>query len=97
MFKKIITDITGLNGEIQHIAAVMNELSESGRVIQDSVGELGDISAKTSKAAISIASATRAQSADMDNIAGSSSNLLSIVETLQAQMGRFNIGDTLKA
>ncbi|MDR1514390.1 MAG: methyl-accepting chemotaxis protein [Synergistaceae bacterium] len=97
MFKKIITDITDLNDEIQHITSVMNELSESRRVIERSVDELGDISSKTSTAAMSISTAAREQSADMHKIAGSSSNLLSIVETLQEQVSKFNIHDAPKA
>jgi methyl-accepting chemotaxis protein len=91
MFEKIIADITDLNGEIQQITSVTQELSESSRLIQDSVGELSEISTKTSRAALYIASAAKEQSSDMNKIANSSRNLLDIAETMQEQVKRFSV------
>ena len=93
MFEKIMVDITDLNGEIQQISAVTNELSASSKNIQNSVNELDDISTKTSMAAMYIASAAREQSADMNKIALSSVNLLNIAETMQEQVKHFNISE----
>jgi methyl-accepting chemotaxis protein len=91
MFEKIIADITALNEEIQIITTVTRELSGSGKVIQNSVDELGKISTKTSRAAMYIAAAAREQSLDTLKIADSSKDLLSIAETMQEQVKRFNI------
>jgi methyl-accepting chemotaxis protein len=93
MFEKIIADITSLNDEIHRISAVANRLSESSGNIQNSVDELGDISVKTSEAAMYIATAAREQSADMNKVAMSSVNLLNIAETMQEQVKRFSISE----
>ena len=91
MFEHIITDIAGLNNDIQRITSVVRELSESNRTIQSSVGELGEISTKTSKAALYIASAARSQSSDISNIAHSSKELLDIAENMQTQVRRLRM------
>ncbi|MDR3354743.1 MAG: methyl-accepting chemotaxis protein [Synergistaceae bacterium] len=93
MFEKIIADITILNGEIQQISSVTNQLSASSKSIQSSVDELGDISVKTSRAAMYIAAAAKEQSTDMNKIAVSSVNLLNIAETMQDQVKHFNISE----
>ncbi|MDR2175526.1 MAG: methyl-accepting chemotaxis protein [Synergistaceae bacterium] len=97
MFEKIIADITSLNEEIQRISAVASTLSESSRSIQHSAGELGDISVKTSEAAMYIATAAREQSADMNQVAMSSVDLLNIAETMQEQVKRFSVPEKTQA
>jgi methyl-accepting chemotaxis protein len=93
MFGKIITDITGLNEEIQQISAVAQELSASSKNIQRSVDELNSISTKTSRAAMYIASAAKEQSDDMNKIALSSVSLLNIAGTIQEHVKRFKISE----
>jgi methyl-accepting chemotaxis protein len=93
MFEKIIADITNLNGEILRISTVAGELSASSRSIQNSADELGDISTKTSRAAMYIAAAAREQSSDMNKIALSGVNLSNIAETMQEQVKHFNISE----
>jgi methyl-accepting chemotaxis protein len=93
VFEKIISDITSLSGEIQQITSVTQELSDSGRVSQNAVGELSEISTKTSRAALYIAAAAREQSSDMIKIADSSRSLLEIAETMQEQVRRFGAAE----
>jgi methyl-accepting chemotaxis protein len=93
MFKKIMADISGLNEEIQQISAVTHELSASSKSIRNSVDELGDISAKTSKAAAYIAEGAKEQAADVNKIAMSSAQLLNIVEAMQEQVKHFRVAE----
>ncbi|MDR1580554.1 MAG: methyl-accepting chemotaxis protein [Synergistaceae bacterium] len=93
MFTKIIADISGLNEDIQQISAVTHELSASSKSIRNSVDELGGISAKTSEAAMRIAEAANEQSADVNEIALSSVNLLNIAEAMREQVKHFSIAE----
>jgi methyl-accepting chemotaxis protein len=93
MFGQIIADIEDLNREIGEITSVTYELSKSSKAIQNSVDELGEISTKTSKAALYIAAAAKAQTSDITEIAHSSKELLSIAENMRQQVKRFCVSD----
>ncbi|MCL1875232.1 MAG: bacteriohemerythrin [Synergistaceae bacterium] len=95
MFKKIITNITELNQEMQSITEVTKELSNSSKAVRTSAEELGAICAKTSSFTSEIAAATRTQSENVVNIADESKKLSVIAESMQQQIAKFRFNELM--
>jgi methyl-accepting chemotaxis protein len=83
LFGLILAEVAELNGRLGRMTNATRELSESGCAIIDTADEIGEISARTHFAAMYIASAAKAHSDSVEEIAHSTRELLSVAENMR--------------
>jgi methyl-accepting chemotaxis protein len=92
-FGKIIAKIESLDDDVTRITSTARELSATEGTLRLSADNLSGVSERTAKAALYMASAARAQSSDMREIARSSGDIASMGSDMRRHMSGFRMSD----